>query len=252
MPQAAESSSPRMVSYLALAAGAVPAGDAMGGGVIGESDLGLVADPFVERGEGWVGAIADLSLGASFGTVRFQASAASFTYIHNYSAQSALAMFHEGGSFTAGSFLGTQVERQRVFPRRLASGFSIDGDVDAPWTHSAFLAASRNSRSDFYNGGGTGEWLPEHGDDAVRGFLAFRITNDGGESFLLGWFDVEYDLDDPGGKLTIHGWALNTTPNQGIFAGGGAIPSPSPAALALLAAGAAGMRRTRWSAALAL
>ena len=62
--------------------------------------------------------------------------------------------------------------------------------------------------------------------------------------FYHAWFDIEVDYG--GWPMIIHGWGLNRTANEGILTG--QIPTPGAGALALLAAGAGGIRRTRRSA----
>lgn len=90
-----------------------------------------------------------------------------------------------------------------------------------------------------------GGWI----DDA-RGYIGFRL--DGGEGtdasrgadYLYGWIDV--GLSNDLNTLTIFGWGVNTTPNAGLFAG--EVPAPGVGGLAMLAMGAAGIRRKRQTA----
>lgn len=81
--------------------------------------------------------------------------------------------------------------------------------------------------------------------ETLNVYAGFRFSNDQDE-LLYGWARFSFD---PGGgsgaTFSIHEWAYNDTPNQGIKVG--AIPEPAHvvSGLGLLAAGAAGLRRMR-------
>lgn len=89
----------------------------------------------------------------------------------------------------------------------------------------------------FYNFTYYGPWRYPAGN---RAFLGIRFS-DNGVDFYNGWIDVGVDFTAAG--LTIYGWGLNTDVNGSIEAG--QIPAPAAGGLALLALGAAGIRRTR-------
>jgi hypothetical protein len=95
------------------------------------------------------------------------------------------------------------------------------------------------------SGGNFGVWPA-----STPGFAGFRLSN--GD---LGWIELEWwngTIPNFPGKLEAFGWAINTTPGEGIYAGTlnavKAVPEPGTLALSLLAFGAAGIaawRKTR-------
>jgi len=84
-----------------------------------------------------------------------------------------------------------------------------------------------------------GDW-----QNGKRGYIGFNIKINGADTF--GWVDVEWFPYGPGRgapALLIHGWAYNAEPRGPITAG--EIPAGGPGSVALLALGAAGIRRQR-------
>ncbi len=242
------SQQPRLTLYLALAGGALSSSAALaGGGIIAQPSLDLMLDPQVS-GDFEMG---DVDFGPGFGelfnfSARFISGGFSnTTSIYSSWSRSAAVGFQSGQGWTQASVLNPYGLTQ---PGRLFAGSAIDGAATG-WFAPGQLAFYFGYNLSFpkYGGGQSGQYYAGSWGDVTgidrEGFLGFRITNDGGANYLYGWFDVEYDQSDRSGKLTIRGWGLNTTPNAGIEAG--QVPSPGPGALALLAAGAAGLRRTR-------
>ncbi len=130
-------------------------------------------------------------------------------------------------------------------PLRLASGVLIPGiqSFYGPMTtsfgtsHDLGISSTFQIRytTGFADSGGfeTGQW-----GGGARGFIGFNIEVAGADTF--GWIDVEWN--ELSKQLIIHGWAYNDTPRGPISTG--EVPAPA-SGLALLALGAAGIRRKR-------
>jgi hypothetical protein len=73
--------------------------------------------------------------------------------------------------------------------------------------------------------------------NGATGIAGFQLS--GGD---LGWIKLRWDSTDGyPSTLTALSWAYNTTPGAAILAGGGEVPEPGTASMALLAGGAAGL-----------
>lgn len=150
---------------------------------------------------------------------------------------------------------GSQIGYSGGYPTRLGQDFSVEMNPDHynGWTSIGqglfqFVYYSNYYRRSqtYYGGGSQTSWFGSGawGDWARgrRGFLGVRFSENGSD-YYHAWFDIS--VDRSGFPMTIHGWGLNTDPNESILTG--QIPAPGGAALAVLAAGAAGIRRTRRS-----
>lgn len=130
-------------------------------------------------------------------------------------------------------------------PLRLGSGVLLPGTQSfyAPMSTSFGTSHDLGISSTFQIGYTTGfftsgtlrigEWAGQS-----RGFIGFNIEVAGADTF--GWIDVEWN--EVSKELIIHGWAYNDTPRGPIRTG--EVPAPA-SGLALLALGAAGIRRKR-------
>lgn len=237
----------RLATYAALAGSVIPA--AANAELIGETGLSLVATPgspvAVDFGEGF-GEIFRFSI-STFFTTSDKAARGSFYYSYFYSTQ--VVQFDNANT---GGWTGASVVDYNGAADPMRFGNSAILGAAESWTSmSTFLGFDHilaylfSSYSYSYARGGGfftttfGDWAPSE-----RGYLGFRISDDAGANFLYGWIDVEADLDilfrGGGGSITIHGWGLETTPNQPIVT-----PAPGPVGIGLLAMGAAGIRRTR-------
>lgn len=237
----------RLAAYAALAGTVIPV--AANAELIGETGLNLVATPgspvAVDFGEGF-GEIFRFSV-STFFTSSDRAARVGSYYSYFYSTQ--VVQFDNGntGGWTGASIVDYNGAAD---PMRFGNSAAIGAAENWDSMSSFFgfdhvLAYLFSSYSYFYARGGGffsttfGDWAPNE-----RGYLGFRISDDGGSDFLYGWIDVEADLDilfrGGAGSITIHGWGLETTPNQPIVT-----PTPGPVGIGLLAMGAAGIRRTR-------
>ncbi len=120
-------------------------------------------------------------------------------------------------------------------PTRLGGGIvvgsAIPGSQTGAWSHAT---SSQTSSHDIQ-----GAWQP---DD--QGFMGIRFDDNG--NYHYGWVDMTMN---PDGTVTVNRWALDDVAGTPVTTPG-AVPEPgSGAMLALLALGAAGLRRRRQSAA---
>ena len=250
-----EPSRARLAAYLALAAGVGPAVTAeaqiVGGnldiiGAFGAPDLGFgIGAPVEFQGAGYSNPITRYYTRFTRGGGGTSYSTQQINQFNMFG----FARINPGTRWTAGSFLNGFIFR------RLAQGSAVG--PGAGWTgasnfRSGYFAFANFTGATLYSThrSSFGDWLIPRdniglGGGALRGFLGFRVTEDGGATYDYGWFDVEYDSAAPGGLLTIHGFGFNLTPDQQILAGTLGVPAPGPGSLALLAAGAAGIRRSR-------
>ncbi len=252
----------RLGLYVA-AAGAAATGASASAEIIGATDLGLT----ITTGESML-----LDFGPGFGevfgfevrstnyftsftnggsissTVTYSSARLSFNPLFQFNPNQTL--------WNAASFANLSSSNAYSFgndPTRLAFGAAIDNGLgwSGPMTSAFSTSHDIAQFSSFLRNTSTlssgttsyGAWA-----GGARGFIGFRmpvadpLLSEG--SYIFGWIDVETSGDLT--ELTIHGWGLNTTPNGAITAG--AIPAPGVGGLAMLAMGAAGIRRTRRSA----
>lgn len=227
----------RLSSYAALAGAVLPVAGAEGA-IESATGLSLVASP---------GSPVGVDFGAGFGEVfrfsvdvdtYFTGSMVTFTYS---AAQSQVVQFDPGNS---GGWTAASLVRYGNNPERLATGASVG--AGASWlamtsvlggAHDLAVSVlfSTGTKGGVVTGGSSSaSWAPSE-----RGFVGLRFTNDGGVSHRYAWIDVEADVTAR--TLTIRGWGFETTPGEPIEAG----EVPAPGGLALLALGAAGVRRRR-------
>ncbi len=242
----------RLAAYGALAGVTLPASMASGE-IIYDTELGLEAF-FVDGSTG-------IDFGPGFGTI-LRASVTTSYYYGTFPARGAIGsgivffqdqvvQFDPGntGGWTAASLIGYAPNGFASDPARLATGSPIGAGASwypmtsgLGWAHD--VAASRFTSffaaRNAYTYTRFGDWEPD-----LRGFMGFRFTRDGGANYHYGWLDVEADLF--GLTLTVHGWGFEAEPNRPI--GAGDVPAPGVGGLALLAMGAAGIRRHRREAA---
>jgi hypothetical protein len=130
--------------------------------------------------------------------------------------------------------------------QNLPLGFIVSSTFPAPYRWGVSGAASRAMISSIRSASGrslsTGSSAIDF-EDGVDGFAGFRFERADGIHY--GWARLNLDLDTI--TLTIRDWAYQSTPDAAIAVG--AVPEPGTSALALLAAGAAGVavwRRRQW------
>ena len=252
--------SSRLVRYSALAA-ALPAA-AASGAVIGDPSLDL------EVGLGTVNGFLNpqfVDFGPGFGSI-FQFSAYVFTdqgptfnggYSQNYIAVSQIFRYDDANPNLRASFIGGI---GGFDPKRLASNAPISAgqawsnmtnfypfgtahDIAGGYSLAIYPLGGLGGTPLTVYSGSNGDWATPVG--SVRGYIGFRISQNGGATYNDAWFDVEcFEL---GLSMTVHAWALETTP--GVALPAGQIPGPGVAGLAALALGAAGVRRHRQTAA---
>jgi len=233
----------RLARYSALAA-VIPAAGASAA-VIGNPSLNLVLNgnenAFVDFGPGF-GEIFRFEMRTAFSNGTHSAN----SIIYSTGVASQNPVFQFNGANAAG--FGNAGEVSHSDPDILVSGSAIGSGrffySMNPGQSNTFADLAREvvrhggpvSAQVTTTGSSYGAWL-----GGKRGFLGFKISNDFGNNYFYGWFDVETVWDQR--QLIIHAWALNTERNQGIDAG--EIPAPGAAGLAALALGAAGVRRQR-------
>ena len=96
--------------------------------------------------------------------------------------------------------------------------------------HTTFRSTSERNDGLFGGDDGPGQF------GGQQGYIGFRLTSDDGATYNYGFIQVGLS----GVHLEIHGWSLETDPNTPIRT-----PAPGVSGLALLAMGAAGIRRMR-------
>lgn len=253
----------RLAAYLVLAAGVAPGGASAQ--VVSRTNLNLVVAPVgdIDR------ATATLSLGPGFGNVfEFEAyrkssvrhlsfSTSSGDFVkgpeYNYFKQSARFRLNAVNGSTVMSLAARPVPYTLDQNIRLGASVQLDTDLNLDWRR-VNRASLANHTQRYHSHHLVGDFVTTHQYpfERVRGFIGFRISKAGSGSYNFGWLDIEYDRTQGANALTIHGFGLNLTPHGSIYTGElGApmIPAPGPGALALLAAGAGGIRRTRGRAA---
>jgi MYXO-CTERM domain-containing protein len=233
----------RLTSYVALAGGVIPvAAPNAPADVQWMTGLNLMATPdnpvAVDFGPGF----GELFVFSAYSTYfsSFRTSSRTDTQRHDQVVQ-----FNTGSpnGWTAASLINYA---GGFDPLRLGKGSPIGpaagwmgmtnylGDAHDLATSFFFLFSTPGS---FTSGHGTGgRWAPDK-----RGYVGLRFTNDAGANYHYAWIDVGADLIAQ--KITIYGWGFQDTPNAPINAG--QVPSPGVGGLALLAMGAAGVRRQR-------
>jgi hypothetical protein len=231
----------RLAGYAAIAA-ALPAA-AADAAVMTGNDLDLTATLTWSGGNPVISPVA-IDFGAGFGelfTLNFFRS--DWTHGHStYSGpinawiHSALVQFNPGntGGWTAGSFVQSMGLYAGLAAR--LGGNTLLEPARTDWIRltSTRQAALWTSFGDAEIGGlSHGPWAYR-----TRGNIGLRLTKDAGASHVYAWMDLSTGVDLC--VITIHNWALETTPNTPIRT-----PTPGFAGLALLALGAAGVRRQR-------
>ncbi len=231
----------RLGAYVAAAA-AIPTADA---DVIIGDDLGLTATD---------GSPSLVDFGPGFGQLfrfdvawtRIYTSDYSFAWVASYGAASVRFNATNTGGWTAASVLGYAAGyRIGMVPQRLALEGAPIGPGDPDWI--PLDAAQRLNFQRLNDFGIHQAWGPWVSDPylsgsfrwSVRGAIGVRITQDAGATHTYAWLDVE-TLGWFDATLVVHGWGLQTTPGVPIET-----PAPTVAGLALLALGAAGVRRHR-------
>jgi hypothetical protein len=245
--------STKLSSYAALAAAALPA--TAGAEIVSETGLSVVDPGLIDFGPGF---------GDVFGLFSFAggnrpnlSSLAAIVWPQNFFSTS-LNNVHRASFVPDGGR-----------PANLASGYSVgsgaqwqgiggtstyypgvppifSGSDGMSWIGPRDnMLALRNGQVDCSFGGGTnwqtpsGPWAP-----SASGFLGFRFSTDHGANFHYGWFELDVALAAKTGSLTLKGWAFEDEPNVPVTT-----PTPAAGGLALLAMGAAGIRRSRRTAA---
>jgi MYXO-CTERM domain-containing protein len=260
----------RLSAYAALAGAAIPA--AASGAIVSQTGLNLVATPgspvALDFGTG-IGEIFVFSVAGFFfdRVVNFDTTSGGFFRSETHSStQYQVVQFdpaNAGGWISAGVVgnVGLNLNRlgsggsigpvnpnwlpmsallgsdHRLASRYLYSYFTsyVYGYVTSDDLGNTYFTTTSSDSSGTFDSSTNYEWAPNK-----RGFLGLRFTSNGTD-FLHAWVDVESDVFSR--ELIIHGWGLEKTPNVGIEAG--EVPSPGAAGLALLAMGAAGVRRQR-------
>lgn len=226
---------PDRLKHYAIAAGAVATAV---GGVTGASDAAVV----MSSGSGpvWTGSVSasgtqsnsawgDAFLNGKFWGVAIQngptASGARYMTMRNFSGRVHV------GRLATGAVIGATGSTLFNLPQNLVK-------VRSAGSNAGWNAQPQTNMSAWSFGS----------SNAVRGFLAFRITS--GSDYYYGYFDLEFARSSqaPGStfSMTIHGWAYESTLNQSITISGAAAV-PGGAGLAALAFGAAGLRGRRRS-----
>jgi hypothetical protein len=126
--------------------------------------------------------------------------------------------------------------------QNLSVGFLIGPSLPSDYRWGASGASHREmiysyrspTARSVYTGNAADDFL--HG---VDGFAGFRFENANGEHY--GWARLKLSLDSV--TLTVRNWAYESTPDAAIAVGD--VPEPDAGALALFAAGAAGVARWR-------
>ena len=142
----------------------------------------------------------------------------------------------------AGSFFGTSGSVGCDFLHMFQSGEVIQGDQD--FAANGAVAMSASAMATMFGDTvvdasvSSGEWASADAEGA-RGFVGWEFEN--GSETIYGWMDVAWD----GEILSIHDWAFST--DGGILAGqtSALTAVPGGTGLAVLAMGAAGLRRRR-------
>lgn len=96
-----------------------------------------------------------------------------------------------------------------------------------------------------FGGGGSSDHMSTVGGDFVPGasqYLGFRFLPDGGSTWLYGWMQVTFTVNQPGGLIQSWAWE-----NSGAGIQAGVVPEPGAWLLSIIAAALAGCRRKRAS-----
>ena len=225
-----ESRSQRLAAYSALGAGLVPATTGLAD-IRYETDLNARVLPqhvyHVDFGSGF---------DAIFGLGLFAGSFTSSYYIHGVVQFLNRSMY--GNLATRGSLIPLLGDD----PANLGFGDPVSEDQAWYRMHDQYYGyldwfhqvARRHADSD-----GT----TTRGAFAnTRGYLGLRFSM-GDQAYHYAWIDISTSMQWRDPRVTVHGWGFETTPGVAILAG--EIPSPGTSGLALLALGAAGIRRHR-------
>lgn len=220
----------RLTSYAALAGSIIPATAA--GEIIGQSGLDIIIS---------AGSPEYVDFGDGYGEI-FRFSAYYFGGLSNRGVPtyrySDVIQFDDAN---AGGWTGASLIRYTSGNDPVRLGMSDPIDASQNWTTMASFFNTDHDLAVFKTNGDTrGEWAPDH-----RGFIGLRITKDAGANYHHAWIDISVtpaEFTRGGNTIIVHAWGLETTPNEPLAAGA---PAPGPAGLALLAMGAAGIRRSR-------
>lgn len=242
----------RLNAYAALAAGFMPA--IAGADITGEDGLNIVVTPdnpaSIDFGPGF-GHVFEFTMNSDAGSYSNSSQNSYSSYYVRSSNVNRTNMFNFRGD--APWTRGSMIAYSTGYPSRLGQDFNVEENPDhyGGWNdigggyfqfvyYSNYYRRTQtyyggSNQTSWYNSGGFGDWARGR-----RGFLGLRFTENGAD-FYHAWFDVS--VDRSGFPMTIHGWGLNRSANESILTG--QIPAPSGAALAILATGAAGIRRSR-------
>ncbi len=168
----------------------------------------------------------------------FVSSGALFQFNPGQTLWSAASFMNNAGGYSFGNdparlAFGAPIGFSQTWEGPMSSSFSTLHDIAI---RSYGLSTAEGS---YFFSSSYGAWI-----DDERGYIGFRLDaadEARGADYLYGWIDV--GISDNLGTLTIYGWGINTTPNAGLFAG--EVPAPGAGGLAMLAMGAAGIRRKR-------
>ena len=176
--------------------------------------------------------------GSYYGSSYFVSSGALFQFNPTQTLWSAASFMNSADSYSFGNAparlgFGAPIGATQNWEGPMSTSFSTLHDLAFA---SYGLSTAEGSYFFSFSYGG---WI-----DDQRGYIGFRLdgTDEArGADYLYGWIDV--GLSNDLNTLTIYGWGVNTTPNAGLFAG--EVPAPGVGGLAMLAMGAAGIRRKR-------
>jgi MYXO-CTERM domain-containing protein len=227
----------RLARYCLMAAAAGHACAPVTGQIIGETDLNVVLSPNASNGLGFVSESYVIDAGSGFGEILWVSASAAFgsnvsqSRISGGWSSSAFlngrnTAYFQRGTVKAGDPIdwAALAWGSRTFVPLLLRGGRFTGNANVPFSLLNFYSIFSSAV------GGNG------------GFVPFAIDIDNDAHF--GWIDIEIAVSvGDGPTLRINGWGLNTVAGEPILAG--EVPSPGPGALALLALGAAGVRRSR-------
>lgn len=249
----------RLGLYVA-AAGAAAVGGAANAQIVAETGLDISIDigetVLLDFGPGLGEAFQfEMFRNTYFASTTFRGSTTgTYTGSGYFVSSGALFQFNPGQTlWAAASFMNSTASYNfGNDPARLAFGAPIGGSQnwEGPMSSSfstlhdlAFASYGLSTaEGSYFFSFSYGGWI-----DDQRGYIGFRLDGSEearGADFLYGWIDV--GLSNDLNTLTIYGWGINTTPNAGLFAG--EVPAPGVGGLAMLAMGAAGIRRKRHSA----
>ena len=138
-----------------------------------------------------------------------------------------------------GRGLAATVGATSVSFENLAPGFALSPNLAASYIWNRYSDRNRTLMASSAPGGTYGLQNATLGSN----YIGFRFLS--GTDMLYGWAELILSTTG-GGTVTVNRWAYNDTPDGGIEVGQTQdTPVPAPTTLALLAAGAFGIRRWR-------